>query len=208
MVETLADITNTAPKAQVVRRAGVIFTQWEHVIDEGIDWHEALSRDYWARVVDRFRPGDMVIIHTNDHMVQFRMLVLDCNTAADPVYLHVAYQAIYPADLQLPQPQPQLPPRYVSRQAPGSSAFHVVDMETGKATHDHSVDRHRAQEMEAELNRALDFSNERMVSALARQFEAADPAPRSKAAARTAAWRERKRAEAAEATAAQGEAAA
>jgi hypothetical protein len=35
--------------------------------------------------------------------------------------------------VEVPQPSPQLPPRYVSRQAPASSAFQVVDLENGKS---------------------------------------------------------------------------
>jgi hypothetical protein len=50
---TIADLTNPAARAQVVRRAGVIFTQWEHVVDEDVSWTEALSREYWWPDVHR-----------------------------------------------------------------------------------------------------------------------------------------------------------
>jgi hypothetical protein len=95
--------------------------------------------------------------------------------------------------------EPQRVPRYVVRQAPGSSLFNVVDTASGKAVTEHPRDRHGAMELAASLERGLAATTAQVAAALARVEAATGPAPdrRTKAAARTAAWRERKRAEAA-----------
>jgi hypothetical protein len=194
-MDGMMNIDPAPPRAQIVRRIESIFNTWAHVIDEGIDWQEALSRDYWARVVERFRPGDSVIIHSSDHLIQICMRVLDVNIASDPVYLLAAYQPIYPADLELPSPALQLPPRYVPRMAPGGG-WRVIDTESGAPVHENIKNQHAAQEHAAELNRALAAAGEQIARGFMRQ-QSGTPAPRSKAAERTARWRSAKRAEAA-----------
>src|SRR3954452_13225769 len=101
-----------AAKAQVVRRTETIRNTWAHDMLDGVDWTEALSRDYWGSVVEKFRPGDRIEIHSFDHRVQFTMLVLDVNTASDPVYLDAVFLPISPPDLRLPDLPPQVQPRY------------------------------------------------------------------------------------------------
>ena len=88
----------TAKRAGIVRRIESVMSTWGHIVEEGTDWTEALNREYWSYVVDKFRPGDSVVIHSFDHRIQFTMLVLDCNTSSDPVYLDVAFLPVYPTD--------------------------------------------------------------------------------------------------------------
>ena len=106
-------------------------------------------------VVDRFRPGDIVSIHSFDHRVQYNMHILDVNTSADPIYLDAVFLPVYPVDLELPAMLPQALPRYTVRQAPGSGLFCVIDSATGQAVHDNGKDRGSALEMAAQLERAL-----------------------------------------------------
>jgi hypothetical protein len=81
-------------------------------------------------------------------------------------------------------------------QAPESSAFRVIDMTTGSPVHANQMDRHRAMEMCAELERGLAVFEAQITSAFVRQHHAAEeqPATRSKAAERTAKWRAKQRA--------------
>jgi hypothetical protein len=105
-MDGMMDITNPPPRAAFVRRAEALVNHWCHIVDEDTDWSAALSRDYWSLVIERFRAGDRVEIHSFDRRIQFTMLVLDVNTAANPHYFDIAFLPIYPADLQLPAMPP------------------------------------------------------------------------------------------------------
>src|SRR3954447_14291504 len=102
------DHPRATPKAQIVKRTELIRNTWAHDLPDGVDWTEALSRDYWGNVVDKFRAGDKVEIHSFDHNIQFLMLVLDVNTASDPVYFNIRFLPVYPPDLRLPDLPPQV----------------------------------------------------------------------------------------------------
>jgi hypothetical protein len=148
-------VTPMAKPAHIVHRIESLHNSWAHDIPEGIAWTEATSRDYWSAVVERFCDGDSIQVHSFDHRVQFTVLILGVSTAADPIYLHIAFLPIYPPDLQLPEAPPQVPPRYQVRQAPGLSTFNVVDVQTGRPVHETPKDRHAAMELASEMERAL-----------------------------------------------------
>jgi hypothetical protein len=153
-----------AKRAGIVRRIDSVMNTWGHIVEEGTDWTEALNRDYWSYVVDKLRPGDSVVIHSFDHRIQFAMLVLDCNTSSDPVYLDVAFLPVYPTDLELPQMPAQRQPRYQVRQAPGSSGFRVIDTSSGLPVHDNTKDRYAALEMASQLERGITSSAAQMAA--------------------------------------------
>jgi hypothetical protein len=188
-------LTAPPPRARIMRRTEIIRNTWAHDIEEGVDWPEALNREYWANVIERFRDGDSVEIHSYDHRIQFVMRIISVNTHCDPMYLEAVFQPIYPADLQLPAMSPQILPRYAVRQAPGSSTFRVIDLETGLPVHDNTKDRHAAMELAAELERGLALSGAQVASAFARQHHTAEH-PVTPGAARTRRYRARQRAEA------------
>src|SRR6187551_523557 len=140
--------------AKALERAGFARNTWEHNIPDGVDYTEALTREYWGSVVEKFRAGDTVVIHSFDHRIQFTMLVLDVNTATDPVFLDAVFLPVYPPDLRLPALPPQRAARYVVRQAPGlGGSFHVVDTATGKLAREHAVYRAEAMALAADLER-------------------------------------------------------
>jgi hypothetical protein len=188
-------------RANSVRRAETLLTEWAHVIDPDVDWRAALSHSYWAYAAPKLNAGDAVTVHSSDHLVQFRVLVLDSNPSSGQAYLHLAFLPIYPADLELPTLPLQIPPRFAVRQAPASSLFRVIDMETGQPVVD-DRDRRSAQEAAAELEKALAFTGAQVASALAIRYaaeqtvtdEAQDEQPASPGAMRTRKYRERQRA--------------
>ena len=177
-----------AKRAGIVRRIESVMNTWGHIVEEGTDWTEALNREYWSYVVDKFRPGDSVVIHSFDHRIQFTMLVLDCNTSSDPVYLDVAFLPVYPTDLELPQMPAQRQPRYQVRQAPGSSGFRVIDTSTGLPVHDNTKDRYAALEMASQLERGITSSAAQMAAR-----SAVEPDERSPGAQRTSRYREKQK---------------
>jgi hypothetical protein len=171
-LQDLASVT--MKRAREVRRAGVILSVWEHVIEEGTDWREALSRSYWLNCADKLRAGDTVIVHSSGHFIQFQMLVLDVNSASAPAYLNIGFRAIWPADLELPAPPVQVPPGYGIRQAPSSSNFRVIDMETGLPVHLGEKERREALEYAAELERGLAATGAQIAAGFARHMAERD----------------------------------
>src|SRR3954469_17398409 len=99
----MSDTVLEAPRAPAMatsfsmRRIESIRNTFGHDMTEGVEWRAALDREYWMGVVDRFRPGDVVAIHSFDHRVQYNMHILDVNTSADPIYLDAAFLPVYPA---------------------------------------------------------------------------------------------------------------
>ena len=200
----LHDITAvTANRASIVRRAEQIRNHWAHDIPDGVDWTEALTREYWGAVIERFRAGDRVEVHSFDHKIQFTMLILDVNTATNPMFLDAVFLPVYPPDLRLPALPPQFMPRYAVRQAPGSSLFNVVDLETGLSVVENPRDRNAAQELMATLERGIALSAEQLATDFARHLAmeraadvtlaVADEADVSPGALRTRKYRERQR---------------
>src|ERR1041385_8100700 len=61
-----------AAKGSVLRAPEALWNSWQHQIDPGVDWTEATRRDYWANLVERFRSGDVVEIHSFDHRYRFQ----------------------------------------------------------------------------------------------------------------------------------------
>jgi len=202
-------VIQTGPRAQVMRRTELVFNTWSHHMDAEIDWRAALNKDYWFNVAAKLRPGDKIEVHSHNHAVAFWLYVIDINTASDPTFWDVAYLPIYPRDLDLPQPEAQVPPRYAVREAIGGGLYRVVDLETGMRVHDNDKTLHSAQELCSEMNKALAVTTGQIADALSRVQAATDPEPtRSPGAERTAAYRARKRAEAEAAATQQGDAAA
>jgi hypothetical protein len=158
-------------QAGVVRRAGLLTRSvWEHDIENGTPWTAALSRNYWARHLEKFRSGDRVEIHSGDHRIQFTMLILDINIAADPVYLDTAFIPVYPTDLRLPQMSPQPQPRYAVRQAGGyADLFNVIDLQSGKSVSENPQSRSAALELASTLERGAALSAEQAVDLAARR---------------------------------------
>ena len=138
------DVSLRVKRPTILLRRESVRNVWGHDIADGLDWTAALSREYWASVIEKFRPGDHVDIHSFDHRIQFTMLVLDTNTSTDPIYFDIAFLPVYPADLRLPVLPPQREPRYQVRQAPGMGAsFNVIDTSTGRPAHENPKYRAR-----------------------------------------------------------------
>jgi hypothetical protein len=192
-------ITEAPKRAGIVRRTEAIRNTWAHDMEENVDWTEALSREYWGLVIEKFRAGDRVEIHSFDHRIQFTMLVLHVNTASDPHYFDIAFLPVWPADLRLPEVARQRMPRYAVRQAFGPSAFNVVDTSTGTAVNPNQISRHSALEMAATLERGIASSAEQLAADFARHQAAVTSKPAvTPGAARTRRYRQRQRAEAAQ----------
>ena len=157
MNDVVAELKPPAPRAASmdVRRAGLVRNTWEHNIAQNVDWRAALDREYWGAVAEKFRPGDEVSIHSWDHRIQYKMLILDVNTMADPVYLNIVFLPVYPPDWRLPELPAQKLPRYSVRQADGGGLWNVVDLTTGRPVHDNPKDRSSALEMAGQLERGL-----------------------------------------------------
>lgn len=195
------DLAEAPKRAKIVRRIESIRNVWAHDISEDTDWRVTLTREYWGSVVERFRPGDRVEVHSFDHLIQYTLLILDVNTSASPLYLNIVFLPVYPPDLRLAEVPPQRIPRYQVRQAPGSSNFRVIDLSNGLPVHDNDKSYTQAQEMASSLERAI-ISAEAMHLAddFVRQHHAAEHpvTPVTPGAKRTRRYRERQRAEAAQ----------
>ena len=148
------DVSLRVKRPTILLRRESVRNVWGHDIADGLDWTAALSREYWASVIEKFRPGDHVDIHSFDHRIQFTMLVLDTNTSTDPIYFDIAFLPVYPADLRLPVLPPQREPRYQVRQAPGMGAsFNVIDTSTGRPAHENPKYRARRSAVSAVIDR-------------------------------------------------------
>ena len=178
------------PRARVVRRTEALMGSWMHIMDEDVYYEEAISRDYWAPQMEKFRPGDRVEVHSFDRRIVFFLQILEVNTATDPVYFEFAALPIYPPDLHLPEVAPQKLPRYAVRQAPGGGGvFNCIDLSTGGAVNANPFDRHRAMELASSLERGLATGAEQLAAGAARQA-AVSVTP---GAARTRRYRQRQR---------------
>jgi hypothetical protein len=191
-MDGMTDITKPPPRAQVVRRSEALMNSWVHIVDEDTDWTEALSRDYWGSVIEKFRAGDRVEIHSFDRRIIFEMRIFDVNTASNPHFFDIGFLPIWPAALQLPVPMPQRQPRYQVRMAPGGN-FRIIDTTTGLPTHENAKSHHAAMEMASELERGLASATEAM--RLADEFHQATERSVivTPGAARTRRYRERQR---------------
>lgn len=177
------------PRAAVVKRSEVLKNSWMNVVEPGVPWQAALSKDYWSLHMGKLMPGDTVEIHSSDRAVRLLMHVIDVSPATD--YLLVGFAPLWPLDLALPAGLPlQKPPRFVARQAAGSTLFSTIDLSTGAAVDDHARDRSQALELAATLERAAEHSEEQ----IARHLDHAEDAPaKSKAAQRMKRMRERRK---------------
>ena len=186
------------PRARVVRRTEALMGSWVHVMDEDVHYEEAVSREYWSHHLENLRPGDRIEVHSFDRRIVFFLQILEVNTATDPVYFEFAALPFYPPDLHLPAVAPQQQPRYAVRQAPGGGGvWNVIDLQSGAPVNANPFDRHRAMELASSLERGLAQGAEQLATEAARHQAASPGARRTKAAARTARWREKQRAEAA-----------
>src|ERR1051325_3519289 len=167
-----------AAKGSVLRAPEALWNSWQHQIDPGVNWTEATRREYWANLVERFRSGDVVEIHSFDHRYRFNMLIHDVNTAADPVYFDISFQPIYPVDLRLPEAPAQRAPRYVTRQAPGAIGFNVVDLATGTSVRENPTHYNQAVDLAATLERAASEVERDIALAGAKTTHFTNPAPR------------------------------
>jgi hypothetical protein len=109
------DITPTVERAQIMRRTEMIFSTWAHQMAPEVDWRVALQKDYWSNVAAKLQPGDKIECHSHDHSVAFIIYVIDINVSASPSWWDVAFLPLHPVNLQLPRPEPAVPPRYVVR---------------------------------------------------------------------------------------------
>jgi hypothetical protein len=191
--------TVTMKRATNVRRAGILFSTFEHVLEIGDDWRIALDRTYWLGCLDKLIPGSTVVCHSADHAIRWELLVIDSNTAAG--YLHMAFRPIWPPDLELPQPPLQVPPHFGVREAPGGGAFRVHHLATGApVSPGDNKDRRGAEEQAAQLERAYVASTVQLANAFAQhQAERAvtdvtDEESVTAGALRTRKYRERQRA--------------
>lgn len=174
----------SASRAAPLVRAGTSFNSWEHVVPEGVNWRDCLTREYWGRNLERVRAGDTCEIQTNDHRIIFEMRVLYCNPATDPPTLDLVFRPIYPADLELPVLPRQRPPRFEARMLPGGGSFTVLDLKTGERVRDVPLRREAALELANSLERAADeVEREAQAAELYREpVPAAEASPRPAAA--------------------------
>src|ERR1700716_1563257 len=85
---------------------------WYHRIDGNRPWTDALTREYWALVGHKVKGGDFIDVASADSRIQFRILVISANAHVTPAFLDFGFLPVWPRDLELPQPSPQLPPRF------------------------------------------------------------------------------------------------
>jgi len=156
MSDTLPALAPVIPPAPKLQRVEVEVNSWHHTVPPGIDWREACRREYWSRNYERLRPGDSITIHSSDHRIRFAMLIMNVNTASNPVHLDAVFVPIWPLNLELPQLAPQRPPRYEARLSPGGTGFNVLDLKTGSYLRENPLARDVADNLAAALERARD----------------------------------------------------
>jgi hypothetical protein len=83
-------------------KVGQHYRDLSWTMPEGRDWHDALSKHYWARCIHMLNAGDTIRVHSSDHQIQFDVLILHCNPAAIPPTLILGYRAFFPPGLELP----------------------------------------------------------------------------------------------------------
>jgi hypothetical protein len=111
------------------------------LMPEGVDWHDALSKHYWAKCLTELDAGDRIEVHDASHQIQFEVLVLGCNRAAVPPTLDLAFRAIWPPGLELPEASIKQRHRVVFRQ--GQNDWCVVSP-AGEVVAEEIVDREGA----------------------------------------------------------------
>jgi hypothetical protein len=194
----LGSTTIPAPRETVMRIRDTQFSLWRHTIPPGRDRRVAFDREYWATTAYKFRAGDRVEVVTHDYRRQFVIVILGINTSVDPAFISWDFIPLYPVDLPLPKPDVQRAPAFVARPSPGSSGlFDVVRSADGELMRP-SLQLLEAERQAANLDAAAKTAEEQMASAAVAHFtKPATPEPppvKSKAAARTAAWRAKQRA--------------
>ncbi|MGH7095607.1 MAG: hypothetical protein ACREFB_19005 [Stellaceae bacterium] len=108
-------------------------TVFAHTMAPDTDWQVALDASYWTNVAEQLRPGDRIEVHSADHRVQFEMLILACNHRARPrVHLECGFRALWPLDLELPEPTKADRARFSVRKMAGmANRFEIYDGEAG-----------------------------------------------------------------------------
>src|SRR5437660_427130 len=128
----MSDENEVIPTRDLSRVKDTLHNHWRHVVPVDKPWTIALRREYWHTVGSKLRAGDKIDVTSADYRVQFTILVLGANINVDPPYLDFAYLPLYPPDLQLPQPERQLPPRFVVRMSGATGTFDVINAGTGE----------------------------------------------------------------------------
>lgn len=59
------------------REAGIKFNTWEVVPPAGTSWENVMSKEFWANVSSRMRPGDQIIIFPRDGSYFGQLVVWD-----------------------------------------------------------------------------------------------------------------------------------
>jgi hypothetical protein len=198
MSDALVKEPEIIPTRELNRVRDTMFNHWRHVVPVDKPWTIALQREYWHTVGSKLRAGDRIDVTSADFRVQFTILVLGANVNVDPPWLDFAYLPVYPADLQLPQPAPQLPPRFVVRASGATGTFDIVNAKTGEVVRP-SLYRHQAEQIAADLDKAGREGEAAMAVAAVAHYgsKPATPEPppvKSKSAERAARYRERQRA--------------
>jgi hypothetical protein len=167
------DVSPMPKLARVMRREETIISKWAHIIDADTPWRAALEPSYYAQVAHKLEPGSSIEVHTADHAIAFLVYVKDVNVTAAPVFLDIAFSPLCPADLDLPQPKPQAPARYVVREAAGGGSYRVVDLQTGQRALANDTDRRHAMEVATEMNNAVSLSETLQTASFANLLAAA-----------------------------------
>lgn len=90
---------------QYLDKPGAFFVEHGHLLPEGRDWRDVLRPDYWFGVIKYLDAGHQILVHSSDHSIRLKVLVLSCNSVAQPPILDLGFSAVWPIDLQLP-PRP------------------------------------------------------------------------------------------------------
>jgi hypothetical protein len=124
---------------------------WRHVVPVDRPWTDALDRRYWETVAGKLRAGDRIDVTSGDYRTQLQILVIGCNSNLSPPFLDLAFIGLWPPGLELPQPAPQVPPKFIIRMTGSSGVFDVLNAGTGETVRA-GLYRHDAEQQAANLH--------------------------------------------------------
>lgn len=87
---------------QHLEKPGAFRVEHGYKLAEGRDWHDALLPEFWHGCAKYLDAGHRIEVHSCDSQVQFNVIVLSCNSVAQPPILDLGFTPIFPPDLQLP----------------------------------------------------------------------------------------------------------
>ena len=173
----MSDNGEIIPTRDLARVKDTAHNHWRHAIPIGLPWTIALHRECWHTVGSKLRAGDKIDVASGDYRIQFTILALAVNVNTDPPFLDFAYLPVWPRDLELSQPAPQLPPRFIVRMAAGASGtFDVVNAASGEIVRP-NLYRVNAEQRAADLDKAAREGEAAMAQAAIQHFAPATQEP-------------------------------